>query len=83
MPMVAEGSGDAVVIVGGSTTRVKVSEPVFAVGVCASVTVMVKTKAPPEGGVPVRLPVPAFSVSQPGTPLPVTVKGDTPPVHCG
>ena len=41
-PIMADGSGDAVVIDGGLTTMVSVCDAVFAVGLCESVTVIGK-----------------------------------------
>ena len=79
--MVAAGSGDVVVIDGASITTVSVCDAVFAVGVCESVTVIEKRNAPPEDGVPVRMPVLELRLSQFGNPVPVTVKGATPPVQ--
>lgn len=56
---------------GAVTLSVKVLDTELCVGVCESVTVTVKLKVPPVGGVPVNSPV-LLIESQAGRPDPVT-----------
>jgi hypothetical protein len=65
---------------GALTAMVKFFDVELCVGVCESVTVSVKEKVPVVGGFPLREPE-LLTDNQGGSPVPVTAKGETPPLH--
>jgi hypothetical protein len=78
--VVAAGSGEVFVMVGGLTTSVNDFVVEFCVGVCESFAVTGKVKAPPVVGVPLNTPVLGLIDNQVGSPVAENINGATPPV---